>query len=192
MSQTPRKGLLLEGFKLNPVEAAPRQDAKVMDWEQAVPALARSTHPSPREPCANLTRPGPPDTWRQRRSAEIEKARNRTRTDDPFLTMEVLYQLSYPGRLGDLAEAPSRVPDVRDLPGFCGVESPLRHHHRWERPSSVPIDPEPTQAATGVRTSSPAPSGGAVACSRVLRPGSARRQIFLTTLPNCLPSGPTL
>jgi hypothetical protein len=25
------------------------------------------------------------------------KARSRTRTDDPFLTMEVLYQLSYPG-----------------------------------------------------------------------------------------------
>jgi hypothetical protein len=26
-----------------------------------------------------------------------EEARNRTRTGDPFLTMEVLYQLSYPG-----------------------------------------------------------------------------------------------
>jgi hypothetical protein len=26
-----------------------------------------------------------------------DKARNETRTRDPFLTMEVLYQLSYPG-----------------------------------------------------------------------------------------------
>jgi hypothetical protein len=30
------------------------------------------------------------------------EARNRTRTDDPFLTMEVLYQLSYPGRFGSI------------------------------------------------------------------------------------------
>ena len=35
------------------------------------------------------------DDPRQRRL----KARNRTRTDDPFLTMEVLYQLSYPGEM---------------------------------------------------------------------------------------------
>jgi hypothetical protein len=27
------------------------------------------------------------------------EARSRTRTDDPFLTMEVLYRLSYPGGL---------------------------------------------------------------------------------------------
>jgi hypothetical protein len=31
------------------------------------------------------------------------KARNRTRTDDPFLTMEVLYQLSYPGEMALLS-----------------------------------------------------------------------------------------
>ena len=28
----------------------------------------------------------------------FSEARNETRTRDPFLTMEVLYQLSYPGR----------------------------------------------------------------------------------------------
>ena len=30
------------------------------------------------------------------------RARSRTRTDDPFLTMEVLYQLSYPGGRGQI------------------------------------------------------------------------------------------
>jgi hypothetical protein len=30
------------------------------------------------------------------------EARNETRTRDPFLTMEVLYQLSYPGGLVEL------------------------------------------------------------------------------------------
>src|SRR6202042_1983153 len=30
--------------------------------------------------------------------AASQRARNETRTRDPFLTMEVLYQLSYPGR----------------------------------------------------------------------------------------------
>jgi hypothetical protein len=30
------------------------------------------------------------------------EARSRTRTDDPFLTMEVLYRLSYPGGLAPL------------------------------------------------------------------------------------------
>jgi hypothetical protein len=32
-----------------------------------------------------------------RRSGAFLEARNETRTRDPFLTMEVLYQLSYPG-----------------------------------------------------------------------------------------------
>jgi hypothetical protein len=31
-----------------------------------------------------------------------KEARSRTRTDDPFLTMEVLYRLSYPGGLAPL------------------------------------------------------------------------------------------
>ena len=31
---------------------------------------------------------------------DMVKARNRIRTGDPFLTMEVLYQLSYPGTSG--------------------------------------------------------------------------------------------
>ena len=35
----------------------------------------------------------------------MQQARSRTRTDDPLLTMEVLYQLSYPG--GGLTIAPS-------------------------------------------------------------------------------------
>jgi hypothetical protein len=37
--------------------------------------------------------------------AENFEARNETRTRDPFLTMEVLYQLSYPGGSGDFREA---------------------------------------------------------------------------------------
>jgi hypothetical protein len=38
-------------------------------------------------------------------SRRKSEARSRTRTDDPFLTMEVLYQLSYPGRLCALTVA---------------------------------------------------------------------------------------
>jgi hypothetical protein len=44
--------------------------------------------------------------WRKPRErldlALREEARSRTRTDDPFLTMEVLYQLSYPGGCASL------------------------------------------------------------------------------------------
>jgi hypothetical protein len=32
--------------------------------------------------------------------SSLDEARNETRTRDPFLTMEVLYQLSYPGEVG--------------------------------------------------------------------------------------------
>jgi hypothetical protein len=34
-----------------------------------------------------------------KKSPQRRRARSRTRTDDPFLTMEVLYRLSYPGVL---------------------------------------------------------------------------------------------
>jgi hypothetical protein len=37
-----------------------------------------------------------------KKSPQMSKARSRTRTDDPFLTMEVLYRLSYPGGLHSL------------------------------------------------------------------------------------------
>jgi hypothetical protein len=37
-----------------------------------------------------------------KKSPQMRRARSRTRTDDPFLTMEVLYQLSYPGVLSVL------------------------------------------------------------------------------------------
>jgi hypothetical protein len=36
-------------------------------------------------------------TRKPRLSGAFVEARNETRTRDPFLTMEVLYQLSYPG-----------------------------------------------------------------------------------------------
>jgi hypothetical protein len=36
------------------------------------------------------------------KQADPDEARSRTRTDDPFLTMEVLYRLSYPGGLTSL------------------------------------------------------------------------------------------
>jgi len=38
-------------------------------------------------------------TTRTTRFALRREARSRTRTDDPFLTMEVLYRLSYPGTM---------------------------------------------------------------------------------------------
>jgi hypothetical protein len=41
---------------------------------------------------------GPMEVLYQLSRGLLREARNRTRTDDPFLTMEVLYQLSYPGR----------------------------------------------------------------------------------------------
>src|SRR4051812_38282320 len=40
------------------------------------------------------------------------QARSRTRTDDPLLTMEVLYQLSYPGGALTIAPCPRRVASV--------------------------------------------------------------------------------
>ena len=43
-------------------------------------------------------RPSPARKRKHSLSMEKTEARSRTRTDDPFLTMEVLYQLSYPGR----------------------------------------------------------------------------------------------
>jgi hypothetical protein len=45
-----------------------------------------------------------------------EKARNETRTRDPFLTMEVLYQLSYPGG----TRRPLRGPQGSILEGLRG------------------------------------------------------------------------
>jgi hypothetical protein len=39
-----------------------------------------------------------------RAGGSARKARNETRTRDPFLTMEVLYQLSYPGGLALLSQ----------------------------------------------------------------------------------------
>ena len=40
----------------------------------------------------------------------IVRARNRIRTGDPFLTMEVLYQLSYPGVVERRGKATGREP----------------------------------------------------------------------------------
>ena len=41
-------------------------------------------------------------SWKEPICSGFAEARNETRTRDPFLTMEVLYQLSYPGGCGRL------------------------------------------------------------------------------------------
>src|SRR6187402_2618771 len=56
----------------------------------------------------------------------LNEARNETRTRDPFLTMEVLYQLSYPGESASLRSRALR----RILDGARGSAPPPWHRHR--------------------------------------------------------------
>jgi hypothetical protein len=70
--------------------------------------------PAPVRSCSR----GGPDPLRYRRSWEIStKADARTRTGDPFITSEVLYQLSYVGAGMDSLD--SSAPELGSLPRGC-------------------------------------------------------------------------
>jgi hypothetical protein len=64
-----------------------------------------------------------------RRCESLDRARSRTRTDDPLLTMEVLYQLSYPGGRLTIAPQPQATAAASAAPRPSTSSSVVSHEH---------------------------------------------------------------